>query len=360
MLTKEKYAHSLLLKATKIRPDFWSAYYLDAYEIKKDFLQSSSNPIYIKTNAVTLLKKRLANHRPQRDIVTLGTMADPYGTAEKQYRLTRGLLETLASYVYPVHIMTASDAIYEDLELLETLSHNYLHISIPVPYLHPLYERFYPDDHNDALALMKSLRKKLPKVHLSAVVSPLIPTVGDEKEALHTMAKKLKLSGANSAHFSWIENLTAKKTQTLIDLIHDRKDALDILRQTFTLEMEDGVLHSGFIELSEEDRTSFDAKIGRILEAEKLDKYVPRYLPKDYRYSNYLLSERLYKRAAEYAQNGKDANRVIDLANLLQSLDHTIQLSELKRWLKEPEVRRDIEYFLFSKELRTYGQASLF
>ena len=70
-----------------------------------------------KENAHALLKEELVRKRFKR-VVGTGSMGDPYTPAEDVLKLTRGMLELLHTHRWPVHIMTKSDLLTRDLDLI--------------------------------------------------------------------------------------------------------------------------------------------------------------------------------------------------------------------------------------------------
>ena len=51
-----------------------------------------------------------------------GSMSDPYNPVERQYRLTRRALEIIAGCAFPVHIITKSDLVVRDVDLLAEIN----------------------------------------------------------------------------------------------------------------------------------------------------------------------------------------------------------------------------------------------
>ena len=74
----------------------------------------------VKTNAVELLEKELRARarKGQYGIIVLSSATDPYLQFEKEEEITRGLLEVILQHRFPVHIITRSDLILRDLDLL--------------------------------------------------------------------------------------------------------------------------------------------------------------------------------------------------------------------------------------------------
>jgi DNA repair photolyase len=78
----------------------------------------------VKVNAVDLLRKQL---RPKAEkgnfgIIVLSSATDPYLKAEKEYQLSRQLLEVILEFRFPVHIITKSDLVTRDLDLLKEIN----------------------------------------------------------------------------------------------------------------------------------------------------------------------------------------------------------------------------------------------
>ena len=80
--------------------------------------------IYVKQHAAELLRTELRQVKPDESIA-LGTATDPYQPAERRYEVTRGILEEFARHRgYALGIVTKSDLIVRDVELLQQLSHS--------------------------------------------------------------------------------------------------------------------------------------------------------------------------------------------------------------------------------------------
>lgn len=77
----------------------------------------------VKTNAIELLDKQLYNKakKGQFGFIVLSSATDPYLQIEKKYELTREALKLIAKYKFPVHIITKSDLIERDFDLLQQI-----------------------------------------------------------------------------------------------------------------------------------------------------------------------------------------------------------------------------------------------
>lgn len=72
-----------------------------------------------RTNIAEVLERQLRSKRYHDRQIYIGTVTDPYQTAEEKYRLTRSVLETLLHHQNPVSILTKSDLILRDIDLLK-------------------------------------------------------------------------------------------------------------------------------------------------------------------------------------------------------------------------------------------------
>ncbi len=124
-----------ILNKTKAR-DSW---FLDEYTINP-YSACSFNCLYcyirgskygehmesamaVKTNAVELLDRQLGNRakKKQYGIIVISSATDPYVKIENDYKLTRQMLEIVNKYRFPVHMITKSDLIIRDIDLLKEI-----------------------------------------------------------------------------------------------------------------------------------------------------------------------------------------------------------------------------------------------
>ncbi len=87
--------------------------------------------VLVKVNAIDLLKKELPRKRVKGTIGT-GSMSDPYLPLEAERRLTRQALEVIAQQQFPVHIITKSDQVTRDIDLLREISRVYAAVSFTI------------------------------------------------------------------------------------------------------------------------------------------------------------------------------------------------------------------------------------
>ena len=137
--------------------------------------------LFAKPGAPDLLRDTLAkpNYRPKP--IAMGTNTDPYQPIEREYKITRGLLEVLLDARHPVTITTKSHRILRDLDIIEELAaRDLVAVAISVTSLDPkLSGKLEPRASSPAkrLAAIAALSERGVPVHCS--VSPVIPAITD-------------------------------------------------------------------------------------------------------------------------------------------------------------------------------------
>lgn len=77
--------------------------------------------IEVKENAPELLERSLRSRR-HKCMIGTGAMCDPYLPAEKELQLTRKCLELIDRYEYGVTVLTKSNLVLRDLDLLQSIN----------------------------------------------------------------------------------------------------------------------------------------------------------------------------------------------------------------------------------------------
>lgn len=138
--------------------------------------------LFAKPEAASLLRKTLAKKGYSPKPIALGTNTDPYQPIERDWRLTRQILEVCLETRHPVTITTKSDRVLADADLLEQMAREKLvAVSISVTTLDPvLSAKLEPRCAAPAkrLAALGKLVELGVPVHCS--LSPVIPAITDE------------------------------------------------------------------------------------------------------------------------------------------------------------------------------------
>jgi DNA repair photolyase len=77
--------------------------------------------LFFKPQAAALLEKELASPRYRPAVIHIGGNTDPYQPQERRLRITRGLIEVMSRFHHPFSIITKSNLICRDADLLGPL-----------------------------------------------------------------------------------------------------------------------------------------------------------------------------------------------------------------------------------------------
>jgi DNA repair photolyase len=160
---------------------------------------SFENRILVKIDAPALLRRTLDPARVGSEPIVIGTATDPYQPAERRFRITRGLLESLLPHRgLHLGIITKSPLIARDTDLLVQLAERHtvrIHISLAAleGRLLRRIEARSPAPHARLRALSRLAAAGLD---VGLLVAPIIPGVTDGREQLTALFRAAKEAGA--------------------------------------------------------------------------------------------------------------------------------------------------------------------
>ena len=158
--------------------------------------------LFAKTNAVERLTEAFGKPGYRPSPINLGANTDPYQPIERQYRLTRAILELLLEARHPCTVVTKSAMVERDLDLLGELAGRQL-VAVMVS-VTSLDNRLSAKLEPRASAPLRRLRaiRTLSEagVPVSVLVSPLIPMVTDMD--LEEILVQARAAGATRASYA--------------------------------------------------------------------------------------------------------------------------------------------------------------
>ncbi len=165
----------------------------------------------VKANAVELLDKQLASRasKGQYGIIVLSSATDPYLQFEASEQLTRRLLELILRYRFPVHIITKSDLVQRDFDLIaaidevailpddlqDKLSHKAF-VTFSFSTLDDATARIFEPGATAPSLRLKTLELALQRGLYSGVsLMPLLPFINDTAAQLDYLYQTFKKAG---------------------------------------------------------------------------------------------------------------------------------------------------------------------
>jgi DNA repair photolyase len=124
VLNKHKKRDSWFLDDYSVNPyEGCSCNCLYCYIRGSKYGENLADSLSIKSNALEILDKQLAARakKNQYGIVAVGTATDAYIHHEKEQQHTRGMLELLLKYRFPVFISTKCSLVLRDIDLLKEI-----------------------------------------------------------------------------------------------------------------------------------------------------------------------------------------------------------------------------------------------
>ena len=143
--------------------------------------------IFSKPDAATLLRAELERKSYVCRTVALGANTDAYQPIERRLGITRGIVEVLSEHRHPVMIITKSDLVLRDLDLLGPMGEARLAaVMVSVTTLDPaLARRMEPRAATPARRLETVRRLTDAGVAVGVLAAPMIPGLNDpELEAI--------------------------------------------------------------------------------------------------------------------------------------------------------------------------------
>ena len=157
--------------------------------------------LFYKENAVELLEKELAGRGYRPEPINLGANTDPYQPIERDRRLTRGLLEVLLRHRHPVTIVTKSQLVLRDCDLLRELAAERLcRVMISVTTLDAQLKRGLEPRAPSPQARLRAIAGLAGAgVPVGVLAAPMIPALNDHE--LEAILRAAADAGARSAGF---------------------------------------------------------------------------------------------------------------------------------------------------------------
>lgn len=160
--------------------------------------------ILVKPDAPKLLEKHLQKRSWQPETIMLSGNTDCYQPAEKEFELTRQLLEVLLRYRNPVGIITKNALILRDLDLLREMAQRGLaHVNLSITSLDENIRRKLEPRTATAkrrLQTVETLAKN--DIPVSVMIAPVIP--GLTSHEVFNIAKASADAGALAVNYTMV------------------------------------------------------------------------------------------------------------------------------------------------------------
>jgi len=191
--------------------------------------------IFYKPNAASLLLNAWEKKSYVCKPITIGANTDPYQPTERTHEITRQLLELFLKYRHPVNIITKSNLVLRDLDLLSELADlNLCSVAVSVPTINAALKRAMEPRIPSAAARLSAIRQLADNgVPMSALIAPIIPAINDHE--IESILEAVAEAGTRQAHYIFLRlphEVLEIFTEWLATHFPDRKErVLSLIRQ---------------------------------------------------------------------------------------------------------------------------------
>lgn len=203
--------------------------------------QDFESRLFAKPKAGQLLAQELRKPGYEVRSMALGTNTDPYQPIDDRYQVTRDVLKVLRDFKHPVGIVTKSNRILRDLDILtEMASMNLARVAISVTTLDRKLARSMepraptPERRIDAIAELAKAG-----VPVAVMAAPMIPALNDHE--LEGILERAYEAGARQAGYvvlrlpleikdlfrEWLENEQPGRASHVMSLIRSMRGGKD-------------------------------------------------------------------------------------------------------------------------------------
>lgn len=168
-----------------------------------------------KPDAAQRLRETFAKRAYVPKTIALGSNTDCYQPIEREWKITRSILELCLETRHPIAFVTKNALVLRDLDLLRELAqHNLVHVFITITTLdHDLARLLEPRASSPASRLKTLARLAGAGIPVGTMVAPVIPWINDDN--MENVLAAAAQAGAQRAHY------------TVLRLAHELRELFD-------------------------------------------------------------------------------------------------------------------------------------
>jgi DNA repair photolyase len=194
--------------------------------------------LFAKVNAAELLRQELAKPGYRCESISIGANTDPYQPVERDYRITRSVIEVLAACDHPFAIITKNALVLRDVDLLAPMARkNLVKVFISVTTLdHGIARRMEPRASSPARRLEAIHALAQAGIPTGVMVAPVIPFLTDD--GLERILESAAELGARHAGYvllrlpyeikelfkDWLQNHYPLKAEHVMSRVRQMRD----------------------------------------------------------------------------------------------------------------------------------------
>jgi DNA repair photolyase len=197
--------------------------------------------IFAKVNAPEMLRKELARAGYQPESIALGVNTDAYQPCEREYKLTRRVLEVLQECQHPVGLITKSSLIERDIDILAPMAaKRQAGVAITLTTLDPAIARTLEPRAASPARRLRTIRTLTDAgIPVAVSIAPIIPFITEPD--IERIMEAVKEAGAVSAHYTvlrlpwevaplfreWLEAHFPERAQRVMNRVREMRGGKD-------------------------------------------------------------------------------------------------------------------------------------
>src|SRR5258706_508933 len=197
--------------------------------------------LLVKPDAAKLLDAELRKASYQPQVIAMGTNTDPYQPIERDWRVTRSVLQVLADFKNPVGIVTKSSSILRDLDILVPMAKEGLaKVALSITTLNRKLARSMEPRASAPGKRLETIRALAEAgVPVGVMTAPLIPALNDDE--METILAAAAEAGATSAGYTllrlpleikdlfreWLEAQVPDRAKHVMSLVRSMRGGKD-------------------------------------------------------------------------------------------------------------------------------------
>jgi DNA repair photolyase len=157
--------------------------------------------LFVKPNAPELLEREFSNPNYQPKTIMLGGVTDIYQPIERGYGITRALLDVMLRWRHPVALITKSQLVVRDLDILEKLAaRGLVKAAISVTTLDRRISRVMEPRAAAPHRRIETIRRlREAGVPTTVMVAPVVPGINDSE--IENILEEASKAGASAAGY---------------------------------------------------------------------------------------------------------------------------------------------------------------
>jgi DNA repair photolyase len=197
--------------------------------------------LFMKVDAPLLLSKELSSPNYKVKPIAMGTNTDPYQPIEKKYQTTRQLLQLLEKCQHPVTIVTKSDLILRDSDILARMAQKKLvRVALSITTLDHRLARALEPRATTPLKRLAAVRElNALGIPTAVMVAPIIPALNDSE--IEAILEASHEAGATEAAYvllrmpheikelfrEWLVAYRPDSARRVLSLLKDMRGGMD-------------------------------------------------------------------------------------------------------------------------------------